>query len=617
MSPNRGTDKSIRPVYWFDRLRGSPCRPMRTRPGSTPESAPSALLTWDPLREELDRVWGSLAFAPSATALVDQAGDFLRLNLAFTELTGRSETELRALGLAALLHPDDRDADGEYLQRLLDRELAAYQLPQRCRRADGEIVWVLTSTWLATGADGRPAGVDLEGRPRYVVRQLVELGRSGQTAEQLAGRAARDPLTGLATRTLYLDRLDAVLARLERHPGMVAVLALDLDSFGRAAERVGAEAADGVLVAVAGRLRSVLRPSDTVARLGSDEFAVLCQDLRDGRDAVRLAERIAAGLATPFAVGGTELTVSASIGIALTTSHRRRPAHLLRDAETAMRRAKRHDGTSYELYDEAVQTRLDAHMRTEDALRASIDRGELRVVYQPIVSLREGRVVGVEALVRWERPGHGQLHPAEFVPFAEETGLIVPVGGWVLEEACRQATRWDGVRGQPAPAVHVNLSQRQFAQPSLVDLVADALAASGIEPERLCLEVTEQALAGQPAAATCERLTGLGVGLAVDDFGAGCSSLALLHHLPLAALKIDRSFIADLGREPADEGVAAAVTGIAHALGLTVVAEGVETRQQLARLDGLGCDQAQGFLFGAPEPGGRVGELLGQDHRWQ
>src|SRR6266511_1786063 len=399
---------------------------MRTRPGWTPGTAPSALITWDPLREDVDRVWGSLASAPPATALVDPEGEFLRLNLAFVELTGHSEAELRALGFAALLH-----------------------------------------------------------------------------------RAARDPLTGLPTRALFLDRLDAVLARLERHPGLVAVLVMDLDRFAQAAERVGVDAADGVLVAVAGRLRGVLRPSDTVGRLGSDEFAVLCQDLRDGRDAVRLAERIASGLDTPFAVGGTELTLDASVGIALTGSHRRRAGHLLRDAETAMHRAKRQEGTSYELYDEAVRARLTERLRTEAALRAALDRGELRVAYQPIVALREGRVVAVE------------------------------------------------------------------------------------------------------------RLAALGVGLAVDDFGTGCSSLASLRQLPLSALKIDRSFVAGLDREPPDDAVATAVIGLAHSLGLAVVAEGVETRRQLARLDELGCDQAQGHLFAAPEPGGRLGELLGQDRAWQ
>jgi EAL domain-containing protein (putative c-di-GMP-specific phosphodiesterase class I) len=228
-------------------------------------------------------------------------------------------------------------------------------------------------------------------------------------------------------------------------------------------------------------------------------------------------------------------------------------------------------------------------------------------------------VVAVEALARWERPGDGQLAPAEFVPAAEETGLIVTVGGWVLEEACRQAARWDGAGGRLAPRVHVNLSERQFAEPHLVDRVAAALAGSGIDPARLCLEMNEHVLAGHQgaAAATCERLAALGVGLAVDDFGTGCSSLASLRQLPLSALKIDRSFVAGLDREPPDDAVATAVIGLAHSLGLAVVAEGVETRRQLARLDELGCDQAQGHLFAAPEPGGRLGELLGQDRDWQ
>jgi diguanylate cyclase (GGDEF)-like protein/PAS domain S-box-containing protein len=589
---------------------------MRTRPGWTPGTAPSTVISWDPLREDVDRVWGSLASAPPATALVDPEGEFLRLNLAFVELTGHSEAELRALGFTALLHPEDRDADAEYLRRLLDGDLAAYQLPQRCRRSDGEVVWVLASAWLTTGHDGRPAHTDLAGRPRYVVRQLTELGLG--EGHQLAGRAARDPLTGLPTRALFLDRLDAVLARLERHPGVLGVLVLDLDRFAQAAERVGVDAADGVLVAVAGRLRGVLRPSDTVARLGSDEFAVLCQDLRDGRDAVRLAERIAAGLETPFAVAGAELTLAASIGIALAGSHRRRAGHLLRDAESAMHRAKRQEGTSYELYDEAVRARLTERLRTEAALRTALDHDELRVAYQPIVSLREGRVVAVEALARWDRPGDGQLHPAEFVPAAEETGLIVAVGGWVLEEACRQAACWDGTGGRVAPRVHVNLSGRQFAEPHLVDRVRAALDGSGIDPARLCLEVNEHALASQPgtAAATCEQLAALGVALAVDDFGTGCSSLASLRRLPLAALKIDRSFVTGLDGEPPDDAVATAVIGLAHNLDLAVVAEGVETRRQLARLDALGCDLAQGHLFAAPEPGGRLGELLGRDREW-
>jgi diguanylate cyclase (GGDEF)-like protein len=398
------------------------------------------------------------------------------------------------------------------------------------------------------------------------------------------------------------------------------VLVLDLDRFKEVGERFGDDAVDRLLVAVAGRLRSILRPSDTVSRFGSDEFAVLCPDLAHERDAVRLAERMTAGLATPFAVAGQEIVVSASIGIALTGSRTRRATSLLSDADTALQRAKHRGGGIYELFDETVRAQLIERLELEQALRQAVDADELRTLYQPIVSLKEGRLVGVEALVRWDRPGRGQLLPAEFVPFAEETGLIVPLGAWVLAESCRQAARWraNGPRTLP-PTVHVNLSPRQFAEPHLIDLVAGALADTGTDPDRLCLEVTERALAANPASAatTLRRLSGLGVRVSVDDFGTGYSSLASLQHLPLSSLKIDRSFVARLDLDPADDAMVAAVIGLGHTLGLTVIAEGVETPAQLARLDELGCDYAQGHLFARPDTASRIGELLGHDRRWQ
>jgi diguanylate cyclase (GGDEF)-like protein len=479
---------------------------------------------------------------------------------------------------------------------------------------------VLCNTWLATNRRGEPLHLDAAGRPRYLVRQLVDLREGPHPEDQLAWRATHDALTGLPNRGLFLDRLEMTLARLGREPSLAAVLVLDLDRFRDVAERVGDDAVDRLLVAVAGRLRSILRPSDTVARFGSDEFAVLCPDLAHGRDAIRLAERMTAGLATPFAVGGQEVVVSASIGIALTGSRARGPATLLSDADTALQRAKHRGGGSVELFDETVRAQLIERLELERALRQAVEGDELRTLYQPIVSLAEGRLVGVEALVRWDQPGRGRRLPAEFVPFAEETGLIVPLGAWVLAESCRQAARWraNGPRTLP-PAVHVNLSPRQFAEPHLIDLVAGALADTGTDPDRLCLEVTERALAANPASAatTLKRLSGLGVRVAVDDFGTGYSSLASLQYLPLSSLKIDRSFVARLDLDPADDAMVAAVIALGHTLGLTVIAEGVETPRQLARLDQLGCDYAQGHLFARPDTASRVGELLGHDRRWQ
>ncbi len=261
-----------------------------------------------------------------------------------------------------------------------------------------------------------------------------------------------------------------------------------------------------------------------------------------------------------------------------------------------------------------MRAQLAEQLETERALRQALDAGELRALYQPIVSLREGRLVGAEALLRWEQPGRGTRQPGEFLPFAEETGLIVPIGAWILREACHQAARWrtDAAAEKAPAAVHVNLSERQFAEPHLVDLVAGVLADTGLEPGLLCLEIGEPALAASPATAatTLKRLVGLGVRVAVDGFGTGWSSLASLRSLPVTTLKIDRSFVARLDLEPADDTMVAAVIGLARTLGLSVIATGVETPAQLAKLDELGCDFAQGFLFAQPETGGRTGEML-------
>ncbi len=518
---------------------------------------------FEPVQDGIERLWSALAVSPLATAILDATGRFLRVNQALCDLVGHGEATLLATGLEAVLHPEDADTDLARLTALQSGEQTAFRMQQRCRRADGEVIPVLASTWLPSSPWGGTLHLDRAGRPRFVIRQLVDLREGRRPEDRLAWRATHDALTGLPNRTLLLDRLEMVLAGYAREAGMAALLVLDLDHVGAVADRFGFDAVDRLLMGVARRLASILRSSDTVARLSSDEFAVLCPGLGAPRDAARLAERIISGL---------------------------------------------------------VRTHLSEHLETERALRRALDAGELRALYQPIVSLREGRLAAAEALVRWERPEGGQLGAGEFLPFAEECGLIVPIGAWLLEEACRQAERWrrDGSRRRPV-TMHVNLSERQFTEPHLIDLVAGVLSATGTEPDQLCLEVGERVLSLNPASAatTLKRLAGLGVRVAVDDFGTGHSSVTSLDALPISALKIDRSLVARLDLDPDDDAVAAAVVGLAHTLDLLVIAEGVETPRQLAKLDQLGCDLAQGYLFARPEPGGRAGELLGQDRRWQ
>jgi predicted signal transduction protein with EAL and GGDEF domain len=351
---------------------------------------------------------------------------------------------------------------------------------------------------------------------------------------------------------------------------------------------------------LAGRLRACLRSSDTAARFGGDEFVVLCEDVDGEPDAVSVAERLAQALDGPFAVAGDEVYVHASIGIALTTAPHTRPEALVRDADAAMYRAKERGGSGYEVFDPDMRDRVLRRMSIEHALHRAIERDELRVHYQPLVSIAHGDVVGVEALVRWEHPERGLLGPFEFIPTAEETGLIHDLGAWVLAESCRQSAAWAAAGRRLR--MSVNLSARQCHHPDLAGLVAATLAETGADPELLCLEVTETAVMDDldTMAGVLSQLRALGITLAIDDFGTGYSSLRALQMLPVDVVKIDRSFISEIDTNEEDAAIAAAVIGLAHALGLSAVGEGIETVEQLDRLRLLGCDVGQGYLFSRP-----------------
>ncbi|HEX4982363.1 MAG TPA: EAL domain-containing protein [Ilumatobacteraceae bacterium] len=420
--------------------------------------------------------------------------------------------------------------------------------------------------------------------------------------EALVHHALHDPLTGLPNRSLFVDRLRHALDRWSGQPSTLSVIYFDIDRFHLINDSLGYPVGDQLLGVVATRLTGLVRPGDTLARIGSDEFAVLCEGLT-GEGAVGVADQVCAAMTEPLAWRGGELVVSVSAGIAVSTSESSSPDSLLTDAEAAMYRAKREGRARSAVFAETMRSRAIGRLDTEVSLRQSIMNGDLRLHYQPIVHLVDGQVLGHEALVRWDHPTRGLLGPDQFINVAEETGLIIPLGTWVLQEACRQAKRFQ-IRDPrwSRLTMSVNLSGRQLAQPDLVDLIASALDDADLRPEHLQLEMTEGILMDDAAATIgiLEMLKGLGVRLDVDDFGTGYSSLAYLKRFPVDVLKIDHSFVHDLGKDPEDAAIIAAVVSLADALGFTVIAEGVETALQRDCLFGLGCTSAQGYLFAHP-----------------
>jgi diguanylate cyclase (GGDEF)-like protein len=448
------------------------------------------------------------------------------------------------------------------------------------------------------GADDRvdrSAGGELLTR---VVRYAIE---RKQRERELAHVTLHDRLTGLPNRALFSDRVRQALSRLPRSGGKLAVLHLGVDNFKLVNDSLGRDAGDALLAAIAERLGGVIRPSDTIARLGGDEFGVLCDDLLPDADTGPVAARVMEALAAPFALPAGPHHVVASLGIA-----EGRPGagaeRLLREADAAMCAAKRRGG-GLALFDDELRRRATERLALQNDLHRALDRGELVLHYQPQVALGAGGPTGVEALVRWRHPERGLVGPAEFIAVAEECGLIVPLGRWVLREACAQLARWQRAGGRMAAlTMSINLSARQLAQPDLVDDVAAITADAGVDPAGICLEITETAVL-EDADATRERLhalKALGVKLAIDDFGTGYSSLSYLNRFPVDVLKIDRSFIQGMETEGGRaRGVVAAVIKLANAMGLEPIAEGVEVAAQADELRALGCLSAQGFLWSA------------------
>lgn len=540
-------------------------------------------------RARHDLMLESIADAVIAT---DTHGRIRFVNAAAEGLAGLPRARLLGRRLADALR---LDAPGEAKSRLAVRLAAGNGRLALIARPDG----IERTVRLVE----RP----LEGERGGRLFVLTDVSESARLARELDRLAGHDPLTGLLNRRLLLERLERAVARARRTGGTLGLLFIDLDRFKTVNDALGHGAGDGLLAEIARRLRARIRTTDTAARLGGDEFVVLLEPLRSATDAGRVAREIVAAIAHPIALDGRELVVSASVGIATFPADAEGPVELLSRADAAMYRAKSEGGGQLAFWGPAMHKAALERLELDRDLRRALRRGELVLHYQPTVELDSGRIVGAEALLRWHHPSRGLLPPGRFVGLAEETGLIVPIGGWILDTACVQAMAWAGAGG-PA-SVAVNVSPRQFRRADLVTTVRNALARSGLLPDRLVLELTESSLLEDvdAAAATLAALKAIGVRIALDDFGTGYASLAYLNRLPLDLVKIDRSFVQRIGHSFRDEAIVRAIHGLAHTLGLEVVAEGVEEPAQLAFLRSCGCRHAQGFLFGRPAPAEELG----------
>ena len=478
-------------------------------------------------------------------------------------------------------------------QALIEREgvLPAYEL--KLRRRDGEIIWIENN--------GRVVKEPNSGQMLYYEGSMEDITARKRAEEQLLHNAFHDPLTGLPNRALFVNHLKLALERAKRHDDLLfALLFLDLDRFKLVNDSLGHGVGDKLLIAVAQKLKACLRPEDTVARLGGDEFAILLNDIADLSAAIHVAERIQKELSAPIRFGGHEVFTSASIGIALSSTGYERTEDILRDADIAMYRAKSRGQACYEVFDKAMHARALAHLRLEADLRRAVKRQEFCLQYQPIVSLGSNRINGFEALVRWQHPKRGLMYPAEFIPMAEETGLIISLGQWVLREACGQMRQWQEQYPELADCtMAVNLSSKQLLEVTLVEQIKQILEETGLDAKNLMLEITESALMenAQMAAAMLTQLREFGVRLSIDDFGTGYSSLSYLHRFHADTLKIDRSFISRIDVDQENREITKTILNLAANLAMNVVAEGVETKGQLAQLSALSCQYGQGEYF--------------------
>ncbi|CDK99259.1 putative diguanylate phosphodiesterase [Magnetospirillum gryphiswaldense MSR-1 v2] len=533
--------------------------------------------------------------------VTDAENRIIHVNPAFTRITGYAADEV--LGRNPSLLASGRHDHDFFIQlwAVLLRD-GKWQGEIWDRRKDGEMF---------AGWQNIAVVRDTDGKVQNFVAVISDITSRKQVEERLSYAANHDPLTRLPNRTLFQERLTRAIARASRNHNLVALLFIDLDRFKQVNDTMGHLAGDMLLQQVAERLSSCIRQGDTVARLSGDEFTIILEDVQDPRDAAVVGHKVLRLLQEPVALTGGEAHISSSIGVSLYPTDAGDPQTLLKLADAAMYRAKHLGRNSCQFHSEAVNAEAFERLALENALRGAVDQGQFLLHYQPIFDVKSGRAVAVEALLRWRHPEVGVVAPNQFLALAEETGMIVPIGRWVFDQACRQAKLWRDA-GHVDLRLHINLSPRQLRQPDLIEMVAAALEVSQLPPQALVLEVMETCVIDKAfdPSALFARFAALGVGLAIDEFGSGYSSFAFLRRLPVTILKVAQSFVRNLSSSEDESEIVTAIVALARGLHMTVVAPGIENKAQLDFLTGFGCDKVQGFLLSKPLPGTEMTEFL-------
>lgn len=562
------------------------------------------------LRHSEEHFRGAFDYAAVGMALVGTEGRWLRVNQSFCNLVGYTEKELLGMNLQSITHPDDLGSSLADMYRMVEKEVVTINAEKRYIHKQGHEVWTIISA--STVADS-------SGKPMHFIMQAQDISERKHAEAKLHHAAFYDSLTALPNRALFTEHLQLTIEQAKQHKNhLYAVLFLDVDRFKNVNDSLGHVIGDQLLINVARRLEKCIRSEDMVSRFGGDEFAVLLNGLKNPTDAVATAERIQEELALPFNLVGHEVFCGGSIGVAFSTLEYTQSEEILRDADTAMYRAKEQGKGRFEIFDKVMHSRAILRLQLENDLRRAVERKEFEVYYQPIVDMQTKAISGFEALVRWQHPERGMVSPGDFIPVAEETELIIPIGNWVLLESCRQIREWQTKWNFPVPlTISVNLSGKQFKQPDLVEQVKQILYQTKLDPQCLRLEITESIVMdnAETATAMLRQLRSLGVQLSIDDFGTGYSSLSYLHRFPVNILKVDRSFVNRMAIDEESLGIVETIIALAGKLKMKVVAEGVETEDQYEQLRNFNCEYGQGYLFSKPVPALEVETLI--EKEWQ